>query len=254
MERDLQNKTVVITGGVSGIGLSIVETFLEKNVKAIIILDIDETSGKQVQEKMNAEYGKNKVIFYKCDVTKDLDVIYEKIMNDFKTVDVLVNSAGVADEITPKRTIDLNVTAVVEWSFKFWDHMRKDRFGRGGTIMNLASISGFKINPFSPVYQASKFAVMGFTRSLGHEYNYSKFGVRVVAICPGFTETPLCADVKLRVPEMEKDLQLFMRQNPWQKPEAVGKAAMDVFETADSGTAWEIENSRPISQVLYTFN
>ncbi|XP_068631913.1 alcohol dehydrogenase 2-like [Battus philenor] len=250
MERELQNKTVVITGGVSGIGLSIVENFLQKNVKAIIILDIDETSGKQVEEKINAKYGKNKVIFYKCDVTKDLDVIYEKIVNDFKTVDVLVNSAGVVDEITPKRTIDVNATAVVEWSLKFWDHMRKDRFGRGGTILNLASIFGFRVNPFAPAYLTSKFAVMGFTRSLGHEYNYSKFGVRVVAICPGFTETPLCADVKLRVPEMEKDVESFMKQCLWQKTEAVGKAAVDVFEIADSGTAWLIEGSRPISQVL----
>ncbi|XP_068631991.1 alcohol dehydrogenase-like [Battus philenor] len=250
MERDLQNKTVVITGGVSGIGLSIVENFLEKNVKAIIILDIDETSGKQVKEKMNAKFGKNKVVFYKCDVTKDLNVIYEKIVNDFETVDVLVNNAGVADEKAYKKTIDVNITAVVEWSLKFWDHMRKDRSGRGGTILNVASIYGFRVDPYVPVYQASKFAVMGFTKSLGHEYNYSKFGVRVVAICPGFTETSLPTNANLRVDEMLKDLQVFLETDIWQKPEAVGKAAVEVFEVADSGTAWLIEHSQPISQVL----
>lgn len=249
MERNLKDKVVLITGGATGIGYEIADAFLKRNPKVVIIVDIDEKLGGEAVKRLNAKYGDNKTVFYKCDVTLDLEGIHKKITDTFKVVHVLVNNAGTLDESNVQKTIDVNVTAVILWSLKFFEHMRSDKSGAGGTIINMASIYGYRYDSHVPVYSASKFAVMGLTTSLGHVDNFRRFGVRVVAICPGFTDTQLVADVKCTYPEEPNEFQEFVKHQIWQKVDAVGKAALDVFETAESGTAWLIEGANPISQV-----
>lgn len=134
--------------------------------------------------------------------------------------------------------------------------MRKDRNGNGGTIVNIASIYGFRVDQYLPVYQASKFAVFGFTKSLGHEYNYQKSGVRVIAVCPGFVTTKLTSARSEPAPvifneDAAEDLTKFLDSNSWQEVEAVGNAAVEIFERAKSGAAWLIEGSRSIVEVVH---
>lgn len=250
MAKDLKNKVVVITGGAEGIGFEIADNYLKKQAKTVILLDINEKQGVDAVKKLTTKYGNGKAVFIKCDVTKDLDAVSKKILDSFKQVDVLINNAGILNDKAIRKTIDINVTAVIEWSQKFWEHMRKDKEGNGGTIINLASIYGYRIDQFLPAYQASKFAVMGFTKSLGHEYNYKKSGVRVVAICPGFTETKLTSQPDGWDDLAVDDFKDFLDGNSWQKVEVVGKAAVDIFEKGDSGSAWLIEGSRPIAEVV----
>ncbi|XP_013146791.1 PREDICTED: alcohol dehydrogenase 2-like [Papilio polytes] len=250
MARELQNKTIVITGGAVGIGYAIADSFLEKNPKIVIILDINEKLGAEAIERLAAKYGENKVAFYKCDVTTDLEAIFNEIIKTFSTVDVLVNNAGICNDIYVRKTIEINVIAFMEWSLKFWEHMRKDKSGNGGTIINIASIYGFRVDPYVPVYHASKFAVMGFTKSLGHVKNFTKYGVRVVAICPGFTsDTNLGNDSMTFIPELMEEVYVHVKTYLWQKPEAVGEAAVVVFENADSGTAWLSEGGQPATVI-----
>ncbi|XP_013146782.1 PREDICTED: 15-hydroxyprostaglandin dehydrogenase [NAD(+)]-like [Papilio polytes] len=249
MIKDVFNKTIVVTGGAVGIGYAIAESFLQNNPRVVIILDINEELGAAAINNLAAKYGENKVVFFKCDVITDLESISNRIVEEYKTVDVLVNNAGMLNDSAFKETIEINVTALIDWSFKFWEHMRKDKSGKGGTIMNIASIYGYMIDPYVPVYHASKFAVMGFTKSLGHVNNFTKFGVRVVAICPGFTETVLLKDMKTWTPKVKEEFNAYAKSQPWQKPEAVGKAAVEVFENAKSGTAWRIFDSQPVIEV-----
>lgn len=252
MAKDLKQKTVVITGGAEGIGYEIADNYLKKQAKLVILLDINEKQGAEAVKTLTSKYGVDKAVFYKCDVITDLEAVSKKIFTTHKQVDVLVNNAGILNDKLAKKTIDINVTAVVEWSMKFWGYMRKDREGNGGTIVNLASIYGYRIDQFLPIYQASKFAVMGFTKSLGHEYNYKKTGVRVVAICPGFTETKLTAQPKAWDDTCTGDFKDFLDAQAWQKVDMVGKAAVDIFERGESASAWLIEGSRPIAEVLLT--
>ncbi|XP_073945702.1 alcohol dehydrogenase 2-like [Choristoneura fumiferana] len=250
MAKDLKNKVVVITGGAVGIGYEIGDKFLQKGAKLIIILDLSEKHGTEAVKKLNAKHGEHRSVFIKCDVTKDLEAVSKKIIDTHKHVDVLINNAGILDELSPRKTIEINVTALIEWSLKFWDHMRRDKGGNGGTIMNLASIYGYRVEPYVPVYQASKFAVMGFTRSLGYPYNYNRTGVRVVAINPGFTETALTHALKtMDDKELQDDFVKFLKEQIWQKVDAVANAAVQIFEQTESGTAWLIEGSRPIVEV-----
>ncbi|XP_030035320.1 alcohol dehydrogenase 1-like [Manduca sexta] len=101
-----------------------------------------------------------------------------------------------------------------------------------------------------PVYCAAKFAVMGFTRCLGHEDNFKKTGVRVIALCPGFTETQLTKPLlDEKDTDNSEELIKFVKGFPWQKVDAVGDAAVAVFKRAKSGTAWLIEGGKPIEEV-----
>ncbi|XP_059051601.1 15-hydroxyprostaglandin dehydrogenase [NAD(+)]-like [Achroia grisella] len=251
MTQTLKNKVVVITGGAEGIGYAIANAYLEKEPKVVIILDINEKLGAEAAATLNSKYGDNKAVFIKCDVTADIEAVTKEIIDRYNTVDVLVNNAGITDEIQVRKTVALNVTAVFEWTFKLWEHMRKDKGGKGGTIINISSICGYRRDQFLPVYKGTKHAIMGFSRTIGHSFNYDITGVRVVVLCPGFTKTSLASKDKITVdPAIIRHYIDFMKNNcPWQLPDSVGKAAVDVYENAVSGTAWEIEGGKPIVEV-----
>lgn len=253
-DKSLKNKVVVITGGANGLGFEISNNFLLNGAKVVIIVDHNKDQGDEAVKKFNAAYGTGKAIFYKGNITSedDLNNIFNSIVDTYKNVDVLVNNAGVGNEIDYKLCIDVNVTYLIGWSIKYWEHMRKDKGGKGGTIINISSIYGYRIDPYIPVYQASKFAVFGFTKSLGLRYNFENYGVRVVAICPGMTHTNMTKSENMRIwedPKRIEDFSKYLETLDWQNPDAVGKAAVDVFERAESGTAWLIEGGRPIEEV-----
>lgn len=246
MKRDLKNKVAVITGGAMGIGYHIANSFLANGAKTVLILDIDEKCGAEAIDTFNKAYGEEKAVFIKCDVTKDLEAVSSDILQKYK-VDILVNNAGIGDETSIRKTIEVNTIAVVEWGMKFWEYMRKDIGGSGGTIMNVSSIYGYEADPFVIFYKTSKHAVMGFTKSLGHPYNYEKSGVRVIAICPGFTQTSI---LKAKLPDFyAEDFEKFTEKQVIQKPETVGQAAVDIFKVADSGAAWVVKDNEPVKPV-----
>lgn len=243
MERDLKNKVAVVTGGAVGIGYQIANFFLKHEAKTIIILDIMEIAGDAAAKTLNDIYGPGKAVFMKCDVVTDLEPVSKEILQKYR-VDILVNNAGILDESSLRRTIEINTIALVEWGMKFWDYMRKDNGGSGGTIVNVASIYGFVYDPYLIYYKTSKHAVIGFTKTLGHAQNYEKTGVRVIAICPGFTDTKI---LKGNLSDYEReDMTKFIEQQIIQKVETVGQAAVDIFKVADSGSAWVTKNEQPI--------
>lgn len=68
--------------------------------------------------------------------------------------------------------------------------MGKDKGGKGGIIINIASILGLQPLPSCPIHVATKHFVIGFNRSVGMPYHYSRTGVKVLTLCPGITDTP----------------------------------------------------------------
>ena len=157
MERDPKDKVVAVTGGARGIGYAIADQFLKHGAKTLIILDIIESVGLEAVTTLNDTYGEDKAIFIKWDVTKDLEKVTEEIFQKYE-VDVLLNNAGVLDENSFRRTLEINCCALVEWSMKFWEYRRKDKGGRGGTIYNVASIYGYQYNPWGVFYKTTKHA------------------------------------------------------------------------------------------------
>ena len=86
--------------------------------------------------------------------------------------------------------------------------------------------------------------MLGFSRSLGHPYNYEKSGVRVIAICPGYTETAIMSG---NLWEWQKeDFDKFLKtEATMQTPPTIGKAALEIFTFAETGTVWVKENDEP---------
>lgn len=251
----IENKVVAVTGGASGIGYAIAEKFLENGAKVVVILDIDDIKGIKAVDTLIAKYGANRSVFIHCDVRKNLEVS-EKIINEYETVDVLVNSAGIVSDVVPENLININLTALINWTLKFKDHMNKENGKQGGTIVNISSIMGITPYYALPVYNASKYGVVGFSKSLGSTRTFNKTGVRVLTICPGCTKTDMRNivpdDTKLKA--ISDSLQSY--DHIWQEAEVVGSAVIDVFKKAKSGTVWVMDKGN-LSEFItedYVFN
>ncbi|XP_022113501.2 15-hydroxyprostaglandin dehydrogenase [NAD(+)]-like, partial [Pieris rapae] len=248
MSREIKNKVILITGGASGIGYGAAGAFLHNKALLVIILDIDEVQGNKAVHELKSKYGQNKAVFFKCDVTKDLEVVWAKLIATYN-IDVLVNSAGIVDEKVPNRLIDINLTALIQFSLKFMDQYRRDKSGDGGTIINVSSIYGTFTDPYFPVYQATKFGVLAFTKSLGNQVNFKRTGVRVLALCPGFTKTKLAEVVKTWDDNLNIECAEYLNKFTWQTVDKVSDAFIEIFEEAESGSGWVIDGGKPIREV-----
>ncbi|XP_053703627.1 15-hydroxyprostaglandin dehydrogenase [NAD(+)]-like [Synchiropus splendidus] len=188
----LKGKTAVVTGAAMGIGRAITEILL-KNGTSVVLLDVNEGAGKSLKETLDPQFGKDKSMFLSCNVESEEQVkaAFQKTIQKFGRIDILCNNAGIVDEETWRKEISINVVSVVAASFLALDHMNKLKGGSGGHIINMASVAGLGAFPSSPVYVATKHAVVGFTRSMALASSISGYGVRFNAVCPFFVETEM---------------------------------------------------------------
>jgi len=180
--RSLADRSVVVTGGASGIGEEMVRAFVAQGAR-VSFIDIAKDAG----EALAAETGAS---FYACDVT-DIPALREalsKIENDHGRVDALVNNAGKDDrndmgEVEPdywRRALALNL----DHQFFATQAVAKGMAARGtGSIIMLGSISWMRGRPGMVGYTTAKAAINGMTRTLARELGPA--GIRVNCIVPG---------------------------------------------------------------------
>lgn len=128
------------------------------------------------------------------------------------------------------------------------DLMRKDTGGRGGQIINIASVSALTY-PFGyPVYAGTKHAVLGFTKALQNDLFHSRTGISFITICPGGTATSILTGSleKSMFPDMTDEIIAWAiklkKMN--QLPPVVGECVMRAIEDGEDGAVWQVENSR----------
>ena len=174
----LKGKAAVITGGGSGIGKSMVERYLAEGA-SVVAADINEASLKALLEELEPEYG---------DKLKILKV------NVSSKVDVVINNAGILDNLLPiaempddvwERIMNINLNSVMYACRKAVQYFLKEK--REGTIINTASLSGLCAGRGGLAYTTSKFAVVGLTKNVA--FMYSDAGIRCNALCPGAIES-----------------------------------------------------------------
>ena len=188
----LENKVALITGGTSGLGKMMALALAKAGAFVWIASsrdNADETLQEIKQQGSNAS-------FLKVDVTSSdaLEKIVSHILKVSSRIDILVNAAGInlrtsAEELTLnewQKTIDINLTAPFYLSQLVADTMKKNNWGR---IINIASLQSLRAFDNSIPYGASKGGVMQLTRALAQAY--SKDGILVNAIAPGFFRTNL---------------------------------------------------------------
>jgi gluconate 5-dehydrogenase len=188
----LDNKIALVTGGSSGVG-KMIALSLARAGAFVWIASIDDNADETIKEI--EELG-SQAAFFRVDVTNStkLEEMLSHIYGVSKKIDILINAAGInvrlpAEEMTLsawQKTIDINLTAPYQLSQLVIKKMKENGWGR---IMNIASLQSIRAFDNSIPYGASKGGVMQLTRALAQAY--SKSGILVNAIAPGFFHTKL---------------------------------------------------------------
>ena len=208
----LKDKTAIITGGGSGIGLATARAFCKEGAKVILF-------GRRKEKLISAadELG-DSVLIVQGDMTHndDLDQLINKTLNNFKGIDILVNSAGLFNgaplhEISDSHwdgMMDINIRSVFQLTRRVLPIMMTQK---SGSIVHISSILGLIAVPQVAAYNVSKGALNQFSRSIAVEYG--SYGIRSNSICPGLIETDMTADLM-------KDASLMQE---WSKEYPIGR-------------------------------
>ncbi|KAK7096119.1 15-hydroxyprostaglandin dehydrogenase [NAD(+)]-like isoform X2 [Littorina saxatilis] len=138
----------------------------------------------------------NDVIFVKCDVTdaEQFTEAFNRAVREFGAVEICVNNAGIEDERIPETMIAINQTATIRGSLLSLEHMRRDKGGRGGVIINTSSTNGLIYGQSRfPVYMSTKRAIVAFTTAWANNPDQKTHDVRWAVVSPCWVLTPLSA-------------------------------------------------------------
>jgi len=233
----LKGRAVLITGGATGIGASLVTQFARQGSR-VAFLDIQDEPAEQLSRSLAAE-GCVAPFYLHCDLTDvaALRSAVTRVLAALGTVDVLVNNAGndqrhATDEVTPDfwdRSIAINLRPYFFMAQAVIPAMRAA--GRG-TIINMSSIAWIIPNKGMPVYVTAKAAIVGLTRTLAHDLGPS--GIRVNAVLPGAIATERQKRLWY-TPEYEAEI--FARQALKKQIEPDEVARLVLFLAADDSSA-----------------
>jgi NAD(P)-dependent dehydrogenase (short-subunit alcohol dehydrogenase family) len=184
------SKAVVVTGAGSGIGAAIASQLASDGAK-VIVSDINAEAAERVAHSIHA-------VAQTCDVANETSfaALIDRCVSEFGALDVLVNNAGIGEASTPieqktaedwNRVITTNLSSVF-FGIKHAARVMKAQ-GRGGVIVNVSSILGVVGFNGAPAYTAAKHGMLGLTKAAALELAPS--GIRVVAVSPGFINTPM---------------------------------------------------------------
>ena len=188
---NFSGKNVLITGASSGIGLAMAKDFANRGAN-LILTARSEDKLMQLAKDLSGKDIRTHVFIEDISLPNSAQKLFNQVNATELEVDVLVNNAGYGrwgnfDECPMEdyeNMVHLNVTSLTELSYLFVDQMVKR--GSGG-IINIASTAAFFPIPYSAVYAATKAYVLSLSEALNFEY--SKKGVHVMAVCPGATES-----------------------------------------------------------------
>ena len=233
MPNILKNKKIIISAGASGIGWAIAKVCLSKGA-TVFINDIDK---KYLNKVKKHPLNKKKLFVYECDASNENDVknLFKQISKKTKKIDALINNVGIAgptgtiEKLKSKdweETLKVNVISHFYFSKLAIPMLKKNK---GGTIINLSSTAGIFGFPLRSPYAASKWAVVGMTKTMAMELG--KFNIRVNAICPGTIKGDRMGRVirdkakflKVSKKLIEKDFISMASMNCWIYEEDIGK-------------------------------
>jgi NAD(P)-dependent dehydrogenase (short-subunit alcohol dehydrogenase family) len=215
----LEGRVAVITGGASGMGRATALRFLDEGAR-VVIADLNEGTGKETLEAGAARGGAERMRFVRADVSveEDVEAMIALAVREFGRLDCVFNNAGLGGALGP-----ITETEVEDWDFTFAVLVRGVFLGtkhgarairaggRGGSIVNTASVAGLSGGAGPAAYSAAKAAVINLTRAAAVELAPDR--IRVNAICPGGISTPL-----LHRGNEDALLPRLAKLQPWAEP------------------------------------
>jgi 3-oxoacyl-[acyl-carrier protein] reductase len=198
MQVNLKNKNVIVTGASRGIGKGIAEQLIASGARVAMQYNENKNRAGKVQAALGS-----RAVLYQCDFADGLDVgsFFNRVLKDFKRIDVIVNNAGVAIKSDPEKndidwiddwlqTMDVNLNATALLCKKAVAHYKTSG---GGIIINIASRAAFRGDTQDYLaYAASKAGVVGLTRSIARAYG--KDGIKAFIVAPGFVRTEMAQE------------------------------------------------------------
>jgi len=190
----LKDKTAIITGATRGIGRGIAETFANQGANVLFTYTSSFEKAKEIENQLS----KDGVIVkgFKSDASnfQQCQELVEKITDEFPTIDILINNAGITrDNLLMRmqeedfdKVLEVNLKSVFNMTKAIQRTMLKQRFG---SIINMSSVVGVKGNAGQSNYAASKAGIIGFSKSIALELGSRNIRCNVIA--PGFIETEM---------------------------------------------------------------
>ncbi|XP_059612670.1 15-hydroxyprostaglandin dehydrogenase [NAD(+)]-like [Phlebotomus argentipes] len=248
-----RGQSALVTGGTGAIGGAICEELLKSGVKHLAALDLSAAEPKVVAE-WRQKFPSASVKYFQVDVSshEQLEKCYAEFVKEIKSLDIVVNCAGIFDEKIYRKVVEVNLCGVIGSTLIALEHMRKDKGnGKGGMILNISSVAGITPMSVMPTYCATKHGVTAFTRALAHEREY--LGIKFFILCPGGTKSQLY-DIFLKPDcffmSSEAKLDILKKGFPDQSPVVVGKATVKIMQNAKSGSVWLVENGKTTEVTL----
>jgi len=206
---DLKNKTAFITGAGKGIGKAVAIALAKEGVNLILVSRTQKDVEQLADEASNLGV---KALALTADVSdmNSINAAAEKALAEFKHIDILINSAGIASfgkflELEPEaweRIIQVNLMGTYYTTRAIIPNMIERQTG---DIINISSTAGLNGNALTSAYSASKFAVLGLTDSLMQEMR--KHNIRVTVLTPSTVATDMAKDLNLTDGNPEKVMQ-----------------------------------------------
>ena len=233
MPLSLQNKKIIISAGASGIGWATTKVCLSKGAY-VYLCDINNKSLNKIKKH---PLNNKKLFSYECDASDEDEVsnFFNQVYKKTKKIDALINNVGIAgptgtiEKLSSddwEQTLKVNVISHFYFTKLVIPMLKKNK---GGSIINISSGAGIMGFPLRSPYAASKWAVIGVTKTLAMELG--KFKIRVNAICPGTIKGERMIKVirdkakflKISKKLIEKDFVSMASMNCWIYEEDIGK-------------------------------
>ncbi len=233
----LKNKTAVVTGASGGIGSAIVK-HLDENGCSVVLASRSVASLKSLQNEL-----KNPSLLVEMDVADNNSVstAFSKIKEEFETIDILVNAAGVMPLTYLKNlhleewleTIEVNVKGILRTVHGVLPAMKEQKSGH---IVNIASVDGKELYKGGAIYGASKAAIIALSRTMRMELS-PEFNIKITSIEPGTVATDLREDISDKELLEDKD---YSEDEPKLQPKDIANAVLYAVSEPDRVNVNEI--------------